>query len=175
MLICLASASYTAAGELLPNPGDWKAPVLSLPDLGGRQHSLDAYRGKVVLVNFWATWCAPCLIERPGMQRLLSAMQDRPFAILAVNVKEPKAKVWRFKNMLKVNFPALLDSDGDATQTWEVEFYPTSFLVDSEGNIRYTAYGAIDWNSDETRRLIEQLMPDSEARVKETNSGSSGP
>lgn len=166
----LVSANYPARAERLPHPGnDREAPVLSLPGLGGTQHSLSAYRGKVVLVNFWATWCAPCLIEMPGMQRLMSVMKDRPFAILAVNVKEAKATVWRFKNLLKVNFPALLDSDGAATEAWKVQFYPTSFLIDSEGNIRYTAYGMIDWGSDETRQLIEKLMPDGKAAAHQAN------
>ena len=171
LLMLLAAASHPAGADLLPYPVDDQAsPALSLSDLGGTQHSLSAYRGNVVLVNFWATWCAPCLIEMPGMQRLMSAMKDRPFAILAVNVKEAKAKVWRFKNLLKVNFPALLDSDGAATEAWEVQFYPTSFLIDSEGNIRYTAYGMIDsWDSDETRQVIEQLMPDSKAVIHETS------
>ena len=174
LFICLA-ASQPAGAELLPVPGDWEAPRLSLPDLGGTQHSLSAYRGKVVLVNFWASWCAPCVIEMPGMQRLLAALQDRPFAILAVNVKEPKAQVWRFKKLLKVNFPALLDSDGATTETWEVQYYPTSFLVDGEGDIRYTAYGAIDWDSDEVRQSIEALMPDREAETQEANMWSSRP
>jgi len=146
-------------------------PVPDTPftDADGRAAKLADFQGRLTLVNFWATWCAPCLIEMPGMQRLLSAMEGRPFTILAVNVKEAKATAWRFKNLLKVNFPALLDSDGGATETWEVQFYPTSFLIDSEGNIRYTAYGMIDWDSDEIRQLIEQLMPDSQAVIHETN------
>lgn len=151
------------AAEFLPSADDSPAPALSLADLGGRQHNLSAYQGKVVLVNFWATWCSPCLIEMPGMQRLKSHMKDRPFAILAVNVEEDKTTVWRFKNLLKVDFPALLDLAGNARDAWQVDFYPSSFLVDSEGNIRYTAYGMIDWDSDETRRLIEKLMPDQKA------------
>jgi thiol-disulfide isomerase/thioredoxin len=167
----LAAASHPAAAALLPYPvDDQAAPVLNLSDLGGTQHSLDAYRGKVVLVNFWATWCAPCLVEMPGMQRLLDAMEGQPFTILAVNVKETKATAWRFMNLLKVNFPALLDSDGTATAAWEVQFYPTSFLIDSAGNIRYTAHGMIDWDSDEIRQIIEQLIPDNKAVIHETNS-----
>jgi thiol-disulfide isomerase/thioredoxin len=159
-LILLASAMRPAVAELLPNPIEQAAPALSLPDLAGRQHDLADYRGKVVLVNFWASWCAPCLVEMPSMQRLTSTLKDRPFALLAVNVKEAKAKVWRFKKLLKVSFPALLDSDGVATQAWDVQFYPTSFLIDAEGKIRYTAYGAIEWDSDEPRQIIEELMPD---------------
>ena len=170
LLMLLAATSHPAGAALLPHPvDDQAAPALSLPDLGSTQHTLGAYRGNVVLVNFWATWCAPCLIEMPGMQRLMSAMEGRPFTILAVNVKEAKATVWRFKNLLKVNFPALLDSDGAATDAWDVQFYPTSFLIDSEGNIRYTAYGMIDWDNDETRQVIEQLMPDSKAIIHETH------
>ena len=163
IMLLLAAASYKADAAFLPNPDEEQAPTLTLTDLGDRQHSLSDYRGKVVLVNFWATWCAPCVIEMPGMQRLLSSMKGRPFAILAVNVQEEKTKVWRFKNMLKVDFPALLDSDGATSETWDVQFYPTSFLVDSKGHIRYTAHGMIDWDSDENRRLIEQLMPDRQA------------
>jgi len=78
LLLLLATASHPVGAALLPYPvDDQAAPALSLPDLGGTQHSLSAYRGNVVLVNFWATWCAPCLIEMPGMQRLMSVMKDR--------------------------------------------------------------------------------------------------
>jgi len=170
-LILLASAWQPAVAELLPNPVEQAAPALSLPDLAGRQHDLADYRGKVVLVNFWASWCAPCLVEMPSMQRLTSTLKERPFALLAVNVKEAKATVWRFKKLLKVSFPALLDSDGVATQAWDVQFYPTSFLVDADGKIRYTAYGAIEWDSDETRQIIDELMPD--RRPVQANNSSS--
>ena len=164
LAIMLALVLPAQAGEIAG-----PAPDFTLPGRDGQPVTLSELRGQVVLINFWATWCTPCLIEMPGMQRLMSAMESRPFTILAVNVKEAKAKVWRFKNLLKVNFPALLDSDGAATEAWEVQFYPTSFLIDSEGNIRYTAYGMIDWDSDETRQLIEQLMPDSKAAAHEAN------
>ena len=163
-LVLLAMGGPTAVAALFPSQDDGPAPALELPDLGGTQHGLGDYRGKVVLVNFWATWCAPCIIEMPGMQRLLSDMKQRPFTILAVNVSEPEGKVWRFKNMLKVNFTTLLDSDGAVSEAWDVQVYPTSYLIDSTGHIRYTAYGMIDWDSDETRGLIEQLMPDQPAK-----------
>ena len=168
-IICLSLLQAAGGGELAPYTAEPGIATLDLPDLKGQQHTLEDYRGQVVLVNFWATWCAPCLIEMPGMQRLLSAMKGRPFTILAVNVKETKTTVWRFMNLLKVNFPALLDSDGAATEAWDVKIYPTSFLIDSEGNIRYTAYGMIDWDSDETRQIIEQLLPDGKAAIHETS------
>ncbi|MDX1698764.1 MAG: TlpA disulfide reductase family protein [Thiohalobacterales bacterium] len=172
LFILLASLGNISWAGLLPTPDELPAPALSLPDLGGRQHTLSDYRGQVVLVNFWATWCGPCLVEMPGMQRLQSAMQGRPFAILAVNAQEARTRVWRFKEMLQFSFPALLDSDGSINEAWEVDFYPTSFLIDAVGRIRYTAYGMIEWDSDETRRLIEQLMPDAQAETRSADTGS---
>jgi thiol-disulfide isomerase/thioredoxin len=161
--------SPNATAELLPHEGMPEPPSLELPDLGGQRHTLDAYRGQVVLVNFWASWCAPCLVEMPSMQRLKTAMAGRPFDILAVNVKESKSKAWRFKKLLNVSFTTLLDSDGAASEAWDVNFYPTSYLIDGAGQIRYSAYGAIKWDDDETLQLIEGLMPDGKARQRLTS------
>jgi thiol-disulfide isomerase/thioredoxin len=153
----------SGAAELTPYAGFEDSPPLVLEDLGGQQHALSELRGRVVLVNFWATWCSPCLIEMPGMQRLMTALQDRPFAILAVNVKEARNRVWRFKNMLNIQFTTLLDHDGSVAENWEVQVYPTSYLVGPEGRIRYVAYGALDWDSAATRKVIEALLPVPEA------------
>jgi len=159
----------SASAGLVPHEGMLEPPSLDLLDLGGQRHSLDSYRGQVVLVNFWASWCAPCLVEMPSMQRLKTAMDGRPFAILAVNVKESKSKAWRFKKLLNVSFTTLLDSDGAASEAWDVNFYPTSYLIDGAGQIRYSAYGAIKWDDDETLQLIEGLMPDGKARPRLTS------
>ena len=161
--------SPSAAAGLVPHEGMPEPPSLDLVDLGGQRHSLDSYRGQVVLVNFWASWCAPCLVEMPSMQRLKTAMAGRPFDILAVNVKESKSKAWRFKKLLNVSFTTLLDPDGTASRDWDVSFYPTSYLIDGEGQIRYSAYGAIKWDDDETLQLIEGLMPDGKARQRLTS------
>ena len=155
-----ALLSPSAAAELLPHEGMVERPTLELPDLGGQPRSLDAYRGQVVLVHFWASWCAPCLVEMPSMQRLKTAMAGRPFDILAINVKESKSKAWRFTKLLNVSFTTLLDSDGAVAEAWDVSFYPTSYLIDGEGKIRYRAYGAIKWDDEATRQRIEELMPD---------------
>lgn len=154
------------AGELLPYSGPDERLSLVLEDLSGRQQALNERQGKVVLVNFWASWCAPCLIEMPGMQRLLTAMQDRPFDILAVNVNEARDKVWRFKTMLGIDFTTLLDSDGVVAQAWDVQVYPTSYLIDPDGHIRYVAYGALTWDDMQTRQQIEALMPDRKPAVR---------
>ena len=159
----IASSGTGSAGELQPYEEQSESPALDLSDLAGRQHNLSAYRGQVVLVNFWASWCPPCLAEMPSMQRLATALQDRPFRLLAVNVRESSSKVWKFKKLMNVTFTTLLDSKGEASQAWDIEIYPTSYLIDADGRIRYVAYGPVDWDSDEIIRRIEALLPGGKA------------
>jgi thiol-disulfide isomerase/thioredoxin len=151
--------AIAAAGELQPYEERAEPPALDLPDLGGRQYNLDSYRGQVVLVNFWASWCTPCLLEMPSMQRLATALQDRPFRLLAVNVKESRSKAWKFMKLLKVTFTTLLDSEGETAEAWDVQIYPTSYLIDADGRMRYVAYGPVEWDSDAVIQRIEALMP----------------
>jgi thiol-disulfide isomerase/thioredoxin len=119
------------------------------------------YLGQVVLLNFWASWCPPCLIEMPSMQRLKQALPDTPFSILAVNSKESKGKAWRFQRMLNVNFTVLLDKTGQAAEDWNIAVYPTSYLIDPSGHIRYMVYGALEWDSDAVRQVINDLLKES--------------
>lgn len=158
LLLTLGLATTLHGAELSPEHSLIDTPLLSLPDLGGDPLGLEASRGKVVLINFWASWCAPCLIEMPSMQRLYDSLRDRPFALLAVNVGEPRAKAWRFANIMQVDFPVLLDSDSAAAAAWNVQVYPTSYLLDRNGQVRYAAYGAVKWDSETTREVIEELL-----------------
>jgi thiol-disulfide isomerase/thioredoxin len=153
-------------GELIPFSQNPETPPLELPDLSGQQHNISDYQGKVVLVNFWASWCQPCLREMPSMQRLHQAMHGRPFSILAVDVEESKSKVWRFKKLLNITFTTLLDSKGAVAKDWGIQIYPTSYLIDSEGRIRYGVQGALEWDSEEVKQLIETLMPKQAAPVQ---------
>jgi len=155
----LTVPAISAAGELQPYEAQSEAPALDLPDMAGRQHNLSAYRGQVVLVNFWASWCAPCLMEIPSMQRLATALKDRPFRLLAVNVRESRSKAWKFMKLLNVTFTTLLDSTGEAAEAWDVQIYPTSYLIDADGRMRYVAYGPVDWDSDDIIRRIEAPLP----------------
>lgn len=146
------------AGELEDYPDVGPAPPLALADLGGKTHSLADYRGQVVLLNFWATWCPPCLVEMPAMQRLKDTFPGTTFTILAVNVKETREKAWRFQQLVNVNFTVLLDKAGIAAQDWHVSMYPTSYLIDKTGRIRYVAYGTPAWESAEVKQLIQALL-----------------
>jgi len=156
--IFLCGAAPARASELSEFLAASPTPPLTLADLGGNTYTLADFRGQVVLVNFWASWCAPCIIEMPGMQRLKQAMTGRPFSILAVNVKESKGTIWKFLNRVKVDFTLLRDSDGRVARDWQVNVYPASYLVDPAGEIRYVAYGPRQWDNPEIVQLIEEML-----------------
>lgn len=133
-------------------------PRLALMDAKGKSYRLDDYRGKVVLVNFWATWCPPCREEMPSMQRLKEKMAGQPFAMLGVNSGESTEDLEEFLKLVKVDFDLLLDSDSTATKHWKVFGLPTSFLIDRQGKVRYTLTGTTEWDKGEAVALIEDLL-----------------
>jgi thiol-disulfide isomerase/thioredoxin len=156
------------AGKLEVYPGTGTPPQLVLEDLDGHTHALADYRGQVVLVNFWASWCPPCLMEMPGMERLSHAISGKPFTILAVNVRESPATIWRFRKLLKVNFPMLLDRYGQTAEDWGVSIYPTSYLVDTTGRIRYLAHGPLQWDDPAILQTITGLLAAPEPVLNKT-------
>ena len=158
LLSLLWSASPGTAGELEPVPAAPAADALGVKDLGGRVHQLDGYTGKVVRVNFWATWCPPCVAEMPSLQRLYTSLADQPFALLAVSMGEGERKIKHFKNTAGIDFPLLLDQASDLSQRWGVDFLPTSYLVDAKGRLRYKAYGEVDWDAEAVRATLRALL-----------------
>ncbi|HNQ03205.1 MAG TPA: TlpA disulfide reductase family protein [Thiobacillaceae bacterium] len=133
------------------------APALALTDARGRPHDLAKSRGRVTLVNFWATWCPPCVHEIPSMNLLAAAYDERDFAIVSVNFKEDPEHIRAFMNKVAVDFPVLMDADGSASARWRVFAFPSSFLLDRKGRIRYSVNTAIDWDTDEVRTVIDRL------------------
>jgi len=156
----LLQAQTTNAGELTANPDlDAPAPGFELKALDGTTHRLDDYRGKVVLLNFWASWCPPCLAELPGIQRLADQLADEPFQVLLINVAESPFRVAKFMKLVGVRLLSLLDPDGATFRAWGGSIYPTSFILDAEGRIRYRALGPLEWDGDEAVAAVRDLLP----------------
>jgi peroxiredoxin len=135
------------------------APDFAVPDLNGQAVRLSAYRGQVVLVNLWATWCPPCREEMPSMERLHQRLKDRGFVLLAVSEDEggPGA-VKAFVDQMKVTFPVLLDPEGDVGRKYGVWGFPESFLLDRDGRVVERVIGPRDWASTTQIAQIEALL-----------------
>ena len=131
---------------------------LNLNDLAGRPHSLPDYRGSVVLVNFWATWCEPCREEMASMRKLRERLAGRPFVTLLVNHGEARARVSEFVKRESIDFRVLLDPNQDAPRAWRVRVLPSSFLVDAQGRVRYSVIGEIDWASADAMNVVHGLL-----------------
>jgi thiol-disulfide isomerase/thioredoxin len=158
ILVVLISVAPAMSAPALAPWGGGPAPGLALKDLDGRAHDLAAYRGKVVLVNFWATWCEPCRQEMPSIQRLSEKLAGKPFVVLAVNVDEPEARVRNFLNDTRFDLPVLLDANKLVTRQWGARLLPVTFIVGPDGRLRYRLLGETDWSSQSTVALISALM-----------------
>ena len=153
-----AAGAEAGADLLRPVREPFAAPPLALRDLAGRPVDLAALRGQVVLVNFWATWCPPCVEEIPSLDRLHAQLAGRGFTVLAVDVGEDRATVERFLADRPVRFPVLLDPEGASFKTWKAYAFPTSVLLDRAHRARYAVYGAFAWDSPEVVRTIGGLL-----------------
>nr|AGC71662.1 thioredoxin family protein [uncultured bacterium A1Q1_fos_2386] len=138
----------------LPQP----APDFALKTHDGQEVKLSSLRGRVVLVNFWATWCPTCVVEEPSLERLATQMKNKPFSLLAVSVDEN----W---DLVRQHFPkgsamtVLLDKDKKVPQAYGTEKFPESFLIDRDGNIRYFVVSERQlWHTQEVRSCIDALI-----------------
>lgn len=138
--------------------GGGQAPALTLKDSEGKTVNLTDLRGKVVLVNFWATWCEPCRQEMPSMQRLRDKLARKPFAVLAVNVDEPETRVRNFLNQSRLDLTVLLDPNKSATRAWGARVLPVTYIVGPDGRLRYRVVGEMDWDSEQAVGLISELI-----------------
>jgi thiol-disulfide isomerase/thioredoxin len=151
-----APENPTDSTLLRPYPQERLAPALRLPTLRGPPLDLADLTGRVVLVNFWATWCPPCVEEIPSLQRLHGRLHAIGLEILAVDVGESATTMEAFLANKPVDFAVLMDSDGEALRRWGIYAFPTTLVLDREHRIRYAVFGAFDWSSQE---VIDALMP----------------
>lgn len=154
----LASLMQAAGLRVVDEPQP--AVDFQLPGLDGQVLGLQDQRGKVVLLNFWATWCAPCLQEMPLMNQLSQALRQQPFVMWAVAMHEDRDKVAPFMGKHQLQFTALLDRDGAVSTRYKLRGLPTTYLIDCRGNVVGWSVGPQEWTSDAVRTLLTTLLSD---------------
>jgi thiol-disulfide isomerase/thioredoxin len=139
----------------------WKGgatPPLELKDLSGTTRTLDQWRGKVIVVNFWATWCEPCIEEMPSLQRLGERHADRGLAVMGVNLAEGEARIRSFLAKTGVDMTILLDRDALAKNAWKVRGVPATYVIGRDGKIRFTIVGQVDFADPAIEKRITALL-----------------
>jgi peroxiredoxin len=146
------------ATELKRWTGEPQAPAIDLLRTDGTPLSLAELRGKVVLVNFWATWCEPCVTEMPALQRLRESLGRQGLEVLAVNYMEGPARIDAFVQKMGLGLPVVRDTDGSVAKAWGARIFPSSFVVDRSGRIRYVLTGEAEWTSPAVVSTIRELL-----------------
>jgi len=158
-LVCCVPSEAQTVKKLIPT--EVRPPGLDLSDLQGKAHRLADYKGKVVLVNFWATWCEPCREEMPSMQTLyrrFGSTSGGDLVVLAVNHGENAPRIEQFLRQQPLDFPVLLDGFSEVWRAWKPGFLPTSYLIGRDGRVRYQARGEIDWAGKEAEAIVRKLL-----------------
>ena len=150
--------------ELQPYETEYPAeafisPDFELPTLAGGKVKLSQYRGKVVFINFWATWCGTCEVEMPSMEKLYRKFKDHGFEMLTISVDKDQTLIEPFMKKFNFTFPVLLDPESIvAKRVYKTTGVPETFIVDREGLIRHKAIGPRDWANDETLEAFTQII-----------------
>jgi thiol-disulfide isomerase/thioredoxin len=173
LLTAMVPGLSGADSALKPRTARHTPPPLVLLDRAGKRHALEDYGGKVVVVNFFGTWCPPCLQEMPSLLLLAEALKDQPFAVLAVDVGDSPARLWQVFGKERAAFTILLDSTQSAVRSWGAKAFPISFVVDPEGRIRYTAEGPVQWDDPKVAKPIVELLPKAPSSKADNNAGGS--
>jgi peroxiredoxin len=158
VLLQLKDSSFNSSGKPLLREGV-PAPNFSLPDLKGKKVSLTDFKGKVVLLNIWATWCAPCVAEMPSMEKLYQKLKHEDFELLAISVDESGDEVVKpFLEKHKLSFPVLLDTKGEIKNLYQATGVPESFIIDKDGIIVEKIIGPRDWADSEAIRYFRNII-----------------
>ena len=150
--------SHGLDSELKLFKGNPVPRTLDLVSAKGQHFNRSDYTGKVTVVNFWATWCPPCVEEIPSLNNLRRSMQDVEFELISVNYAEGDELVKEFLKQVNVDFPVLLDSDGRVSANWNVLVYPSTFVIGPDGMIKYGVNGAIHWDSPEVVLAMREML-----------------
>lgn len=169
LIIYYLYASGVMAGEqTLPKLGyqlnelskPFDAPDFNLQDMDENTFSMKDFHGKVLLINFWATWCPPCRREMPSMERLYQKMKDTDFIVIAINQLESSDHVFSYMGDLGTDpgFPILFDMESRVSEAYKVAGIPTTFLVDKMGKVRFRAIGGREFDHPEVEKIIRDLL-----------------
>ena len=138
--------------------GPASAPDFTLEDVSGKKVSLKDLKGKVVVLNFWATWCPPCKEEMPSFSKLDSMLGKEGLAVVAINDYENKKKAVNFVKKNGWNFTVLIDESGKVSESYRASFLPTTFIIDRNGMAIGKAVGARDWASPAAIKIFRELL-----------------
>ena len=152
------AVDYKAVPKLEQLKGYPTAPDFTLATADGKKISLKDFRGKVVFLNFWATWCEFCREEMPAMDRLYREFKGKGFEIVAVNVKDKRPDALAFVKQLKLSYPILMDTEGEVGLLYGAFGMPASYLIDRNGEVLARLWGPADWYSPGARSLIKSLV-----------------
>ncbi len=170
LLLGLALGAAGASGQLLaqpnaepaPQPRPWPAgrptPALELPAWEGPTFRLADARGKVVVLNFWASWCEPCRAEMPSLELLETRFEKDGLIVRAVNFRETDGTIRRFLQQSAIGLTILRDADGAAARAWQVRIYPTTVVIGRNGRARFSVVGEVDWTSAQARQWITAVL-----------------
>lgn len=157
-LFCLAVSAYADERPLLTEVKEkWLAEDFTLKDENGKSHTLSDYRGKVVVINFWATWCPPCLKEMPSMERAHKNWSREGIEILAINVGEDEDSIFAFTGEHDISFTVLLDEDSSVLGLFPSIGLPTTYVIDPKGYVIYRAVGDREWDDPKITEKLRLL------------------
>lgn len=156
-LIIGCDASTSTSHLLTPLKTKAPAPEFELIDMDEKVHKLSDYKGKPIIINFWATWCPPCREELPSMNRAWKKVKDEGIEMLAINVGEDEDTIFAFTGEFPIDFTVLLDESGYEINKWPIKGLPTTFVLDPEGRVIYQAVGGREWDDDKLLEMVRQL------------------
>lgn len=158
LLLGLAAAFYYQQQQAVGRAG-FPAPDFALQDLRGQTHRLSEFRGRIIFLNVWATWCAPCRMEMPSMEHLYRRLNGKDFVMLAVSEDEDgRAAAQPFVDELGITFPVLLDPQGVVPPRYGVTGYPETFVIDREGHVIHHTIGPENWESEPVVEFFTRLL-----------------
>lgn len=166
-LVVAGAVVLVLSSDRLPDPVRVGRPApawVGLTALDGKPYSLSELRGRVVFLNFWATWCKPCEDEMPAMQHLYDTLGAQQFEMVAISVDDDREAVEAFRDRLGLTFPILLDSDKRVSRAYQATKFPETFLIDADGTLISRFIGPKDWDSPTYLDHIRSLVARSASR-----------